>query len=185
MLEGFARLVRQPVYQVEVDPFEIQFATKFLFHFCGQFVDDAPDGREFLRRDDLRHHDLRADRDGSTGTFGGRLEYGSYLHRVHFRIGNAEAHAAMTEHRVDLLQLADLLPHALFPDQRIIDQLLAQLVERLRQFAVPVQACKNRLAPADNIPIQAQVLDLLEQLLFGGQKLMHRRVEQPDGYRVR
>ena len=91
----------------------------------------------------------------------------------------------MAEHRVDLAQLADLFQHALPLDQCLVDEFLAQFVERLRQFVVRVERRQRRVPAAHDVPVQPQIVDLFQQVLLGRQELVHRRVQQAHGHRVR
>jgi hypothetical protein len=77
------------------------------FSFCtgGDFVDDGDLQIEFLLEADERDHDSGLALKPCLGRIGGGFEHGARLHAGDLGILDAEAAAAETEHRVELVQL--------------------------------------------------------------------------------
>ena len=100
--------------------FEAQADAVMVFHLGAHLVDAGADALELLYGNHLRHHDLRADRDAGLEACSLGLQNGPNLHFVDFRVGDAQSHTAMTEHGVDLMQVAHLPQHQfLFGDDAV------------------------------------------------------------------
>ena len=78
-------------------------------HFLGDAVDDLGLEIELLLEADERDHDFGLHLDLLLRDVGGGFEDGARLHLGDLRIGDAEAAAAVAEHRVELVQLRDAL----------------------------------------------------------------------------
>jgi hypothetical protein len=98
----------------------LELFARHLPDFGGDLVDHRLHQLELLGRGNQRDHDLGDHRfAGLLLHLGHRLENGAGLHLVDLRIGNAEAHAAMAEHRVELVQLVGALLDLLDVDAEI------------------------------------------------------------------
>ena len=121
--------------------------------------------------------------------FGRGLEHRADLHGVDLGVGDAEAHAAVAEHRVHLAQRARLAQDRLLARHHAVDQpRLGEVAQRGRQVAAAeteraasVSTSMPRAAPRRSL----RRCDVLLELPLGRQELVDRRVEQADGHRVR
>ncbi len=106
-----------------------------------------------------RHHDLRNALLAGLDQLGGALEDGADLHLAHLRIGDAEADAAVTHHRVGLMQrLAALL------------DLLHRDAQRLGQFGLLLGALRHELVQrrVEEADGHRQTFHRLQRALQGG-----------------
>ena len=87
----------------------IEFHLLLRHHFLRDAMDDLGLEIEFLLEPDERDHDFRLHLDLLLRDFGRGFEDGAGLHLGDLRIGDAEAAAAMAEHRIELVQLRDAL----------------------------------------------------------------------------
>ena len=110
---------------------------------------------QLLHVPDERNHDLGRDLQAFLRQLAGRLDDGARLHLGDLGIGDAEPHAAVAEHRVELVQLLDA----------------AQQPELLFEFVVP---CALRL----------ELRDLHHQLFALRQELVQRRIDGADRDRL-
>mmetsp|Transcript_34408 Transcript_34408/g.111967 ORF Transcript_34408/g.111967 Transcript_34408/m.111967 type:complete len:633 (-) Transcript_34408:787-2685(-) len=94
----------------------VKLHPTLLLHILGSALDDFLEHLQLLHRGDQGYHDLG---DGRTTVLGAPTRLGSSLEdsaRLHFadlRVGHRQAAAAMTEHRVGLLELCGPAPHPL------------------------------------------------------------------------
>jgi hypothetical protein len=147
-----------------------------------------PHQLEFLRRAHLRHHDLRADLDAGADAGRGRFQHRADLHRVDLRVGETQAHAAVAQHRVHLLQRPRLAQDRVLARDHAVDQPgLGQVTQAPRQLAVADRAGSlgEHFHAARCAPQVLEALQVLLQLSLGRQELVDRRIEQADRHRVR
>ncbi len=125
-------------------------------HLAGNPVRHLAGQLHLRHRAGERDHDLGLHREPLSRHLAGRLHDGPHLHVVDLGEGDAEAAAPVPEHRVRLLE---------------------RLEPRLQraQLRVPLRVEAARVEPRV----------LLEHLLVLGEELVQRRIEQPDGDRVR
>ena len=151
-LRFFCDLVRSKSRAGDLDhraDFVFEVASAFLDQLVSRFHDELLDEGELLHFAGERDHDL-----GNDVPIGvlfldvdGSLDDGSRLHLCDFRIGDRQTAAAVTHHRVELVQVCDDL---------------FDLCDRLA-----LSLCES-----------------LDVRLFGGNKLMQRRIEEADGDRM-
>ena len=92
---------------------ELQLQVLARLDLIAHCFDDALDGGKFGCRADLRHHDFRIGIDARLLAFGSRLEDCPDLHAVNFRERQAQAHATVAKHRVDLIEHPHLAQHGI------------------------------------------------------------------------
>ena len=157
-------------------------------------LDIAVDAQHLFHRRHLRHHDLGIDLDAFLGAQRGGFEDRLDLHRIQLGIGDAQTHAAMAEHRVDLGERAYLLERLLLLLDSVFFkvavtelghaaaklgeaigilhvQLRVEQLERLGQFF----ECLQRIAQV------VQVGDFQFELGGRWQEFVQRRVHQAHG----
>ena len=94
-------------------PDEVLELDALLLHDVGgHAVDDGLLIAQLLDEADQRDHDLGNDLQAFLVQLRRRLEDGARLHLGDLGIGDPEAHAAVAEHRVELVQLLDAAPAA-------------------------------------------------------------------------
>ena len=136
-------------------PTRYLIVTPIRFHgLGGDAVDDRLLIAQLLHVADERDHDLRNDLEALLVQPARRFDDGARLHLGDLRVGDAEADAAMAEHRVELVQLLDAL------------QQVPLLVELRAVLA-------GGLEPGD----------LHHELFALREELVERRVDGPDGHR--
>ena len=148
-------------------------------------VGAGADALELLHRDDLRHHDFRTYGNPGPEAAGLGLQDGADLHLVDFRVGDAETDTTMPEHRVDLVQVADLLQHQFLAGDDAVDEVLVDAGIGFLGQVQRVDGGQGGGAALDHQPVFPEGLDLVQQLRFAGQELVHGRVKQPYRDRVR
>ena len=126
-----------------------------LHRLGGDAIDDRLLVAQLLHEADQRDHDLRHDLQPFLVQPAGRLDDRARLHLGDLGIGDAEADAAVAEHRVELVQLLDAL-------------------QQLRFSSSSVPVLLAGLEPGD----------LDHQLFALGQELVQRRIDGPDGDRA-
>ena len=154
-------------------------------HFLGDAMDDFRLEIEFLLEADERDHHLGFHRDLFLRDIGGGFEDGACLHLGDFRIGDAEAAAAVAEHRVELVEFGDALDDLLDADADFLREV------ELLLLGVGQELVKRRIEEADGgrealegLEDAGEVLTLIRQelgesrtaCLFGGGEdhLAHR-----------
>ncbi len=83
----------------------VDLHTLFFEHFVRHSPYDRALVRHFFESGDERNHDLGKHLDALFCAIDSGLENSSRLHLGYFRIGDAEAAAAVAEHRIELVQL--------------------------------------------------------------------------------
>ena len=94
----------------------------FLHDLFGHAARHVRRDLQFFRRPGERDHDLGMDVDALFLHLARRLEDRAHLHLVDLRIGDAEAAAAMAEHRVHLVKLGNAVLDLLDADAQVAGQ---------------------------------------------------------------
>ena len=127
--------------------------------------------------------------DAGADAVGRGLEHRADLHGVDLGVGDAEAHAAVAEHRVHLAQRAGLAQDRFLARHDAVDQpRLGEVAQRGGQLAVgrhDARRLGQHLHAAGGTAQLVETRDVLLELPLGRQELVDRRVEQADGHRVR
>ena len=138
----------------------------------------------------MRHHDFRMHIQPFLDAFNGRFGKRAYLHEVDFREGDAEADTAMAQHRIDFMQHAHFFQYRLLLGDCQLDDMrvhgiqfdLRSICRVQLRILQQVQRAGQYFHPAGGFVQVAQLFDLPDQLLFGRQELVYRRIKQPDGH---
>ena len=134
---------------------------------------------------DERNHDLGTDLDALLRDLKGRLEDRARLHARDLRVGDAEAAAAMTEHRVELVQPLDLVEHLLGAREFGLAALLRRHLDH-QILALGEELVERRVegADGDGIPLHLRE-EAGEVALLHGHQLLERALVLLDGRAVR
>ena len=131
---------------------------------------------ELLARHRERDHDLRDDaRRLRSPTSAGGLEDRAHLHRVDLGVGDREAAAAVTEHRVELVEILDAL---LEPRRRETPSSVGELLDLL--LLVRQELVERRIEQANRDRQAAHLAEDLDEVpLLVGQELRERASRAP------
>ncbi len=166
--------------------------TEILLHLLADAIHDLLHVEQFLGGADLGHLDLGMNLHAHAVTLGGRFEDGTDLHLVDLGEGDPQAHAAVAQHGVGLVEGAHLLQHQLLLQDRLLHLAgLHQLAHGAGLLAGGIgtieqgEGAGQHLHAPHRITQPLQVFEIVLELLLAGQELVDGRIEQADGHRVR
>ena len=153
---------------------------------CTDPVHDAFHEQQLLGGADLGHLDLGMHLQSLAVAGHGGFQHGANLHLVDFRESDAQAHPPVSQHGVGFIQGTHLLEHGLFLENGFFHLVgIHGLFRQGSGFPQERQGARQHLHATHGFLQPVEILQVIPQLLFAGQKFMDGRIEKTDGHGMR